>query len=491
MISSTLENNKTATPDKKLVVSGILWNGIQLVVSQSFVFVIRLILAKLLFPEQFGIIGMATVFTNFVQMLNDIGIGAALVQKKDQDLRETHFHTAFWTGIAWSACIYLLMSLVAAPLIASFYNEPLLKSIIPVLSIGILSSPVNLVHQAQLTKKMDFKRIAVINNYSTIFSGALSLILALLGAGVWSLVFNSVASFIIAMPLFFRATGWKPKLVWEKQAFKDVFGFGAYTTGTNIAGYLMNNIDYFLIGKLLNAGALGVYTLAFVLTDNFRGRLMAVMNNVMYPLYGKKQDDPAAIKRYYLKVIEYNSIAIYPVMLFFIIYGGPFVISFFGEKWIGTIEPLKILSGSVMLHMMVNSNTVLIRGLGKAGLEMKLQLFKAVIFIPMLAAGIYYYGITGAAWAILINKFIAVVIAQYTFNRLLNIKLTTWEFIACLKVPVTASLVASIVSACMYKMDVNYIAGGAVLMIAYAASTWLLMKDELKKQFKDLRKHKN
>src|SRR5690606_9740440 len=119
--------------------------------------------------------------------------------------------------------------------------------------------------------------------------GTLSLFLAFKGAGVWSLAFNAVSSVIIAMPLYFRATGWKPKWVWTKAAFKDVFGFGIYTTGTSVINYGINNIDFLIIGKLLSAQALGAYSFAFVLTDTFRSRLMSVVNNVMYPFYGKKQ----------------------------------------------------------------------------------------------------------------------------------------------------------------------------------------------------------
>src|SRR5690554_3099001 len=118
-----------------------------MVVNQGSSFIIKLVLARILFPEQFGLIGMATVFTGFVQVFNDLGIGAALIQRKEEDLREAHFHTAFWTGVGWSLIMYLIVSLVVGPLAAAFYEEPILKSLVPVLGLGILSSPVNLVHR--------------------------------------------------------------------------------------------------------------------------------------------------------------------------------------------------------------------------------------------------------------------------------------------------------------------------------------------------------
>jgi teichuronic acid exporter len=477
---------------KKLVIKGVFWNGFQLIVNQSFTFVIRLVLAKLLFPEQFGIIGMATVFTGFVQVLNDIGIGAALIQRRDENLREAHFHTAFWTGVGWSMSLYLIISFIVGPLAANFYNQPILSQLVPILSLGILSSPVNLVHKAQLTKQMNFKKMAFIDNTSNIIAGCIALALAFGGAGVWSLAFNSVASIVIAMPLYFSATKWTPRFIWERLAFKEVFGFGVYTTGTSVVNYLINNIDYLLIGKLLSAQALGSYTFAFVLTDTFRSRLMAVINNVMYPMYGKKQSDPESLKRYYLKVVNYNSIFIYPIMVFMAALGEPFITYFFGVKWLDAITPLQVLSVSVMVHMMVNSNTALIRGMGRPDLELKLQIFKSAIFVPILAAGIFYYGIVGAAWAVLINKVIAVIIAQYTFNKLLNIKISTLEFIQAIKEPWIGALISFIiVYVSYYLMDLHYLVCAFFLFSSYCIVIWYMIGSELVTQFQQFRASKN
>jgi teichuronic acid exporter len=474
--------------DKKLVASGIFWNFLQLIVNQSINFILKLALAKLLFPSEFGIVGMATVFTGFVQVLNDLGVGAALVQRKDEALRKEHYHTAFWTGVIWSVALFLIMSFGIGPMAAIFYDKPILKSIIPVLSIGILVSPVNLVHKAQLTKQMNFKKLAFIDNTSNIIVGIIALVLAFKGAGVWALVFNSVGNVFFAMPLFLNATKWKPAFIMEKQAFKDVFGFGVYTTGSNILAYLYNNLDYLLIGKLLGATSLGIYTLAFVLTDTFRGRLMAVINNVMYPIYGKKQNDVFSLKRYYLKVVLFNCLFIFPVMIFFVVEGAPFITHVFGAKWHDTIVPLQILSGSVMFHILVSGNTSLLRGLGRPGMEMKQQVLKALIFLPSLALGIYYYGIVGAAWAILINKIIVVLVAQYTFNFLIDVKISIVEFIIALKAPLIASVACFITTYLLNMAGVNYIICGLSLVLVYSGIIYLMMGSELKSLIHGLKK---
>ncbi|MBE9585876.1 lipopolysaccharide biosynthesis protein [Mucilaginibacter sp. JRF] len=488
VIENTVAEKTVAPSDKKILATGIFWNFLQLVINQSFAFGLKLILAKLLFPSQFGLVGMATVFTGFVQVLNDLGVGAALVQRKKEDLRKEHYHTAFWTGVAWSVFLYAVMALGVANIAASFYNQPMLKSIIPAISIGILLSPINLVHKAQLTKQMNFKKLAFIDNTANITAGVIAIILAVSGAGVWALVFNAVATVVVAMPLFFNATRWKPAFIFEKKAFKEVFGFGIYTTGSNILNYLYNNLDYLLIGKLLGASALGIYTLAFVLTDTFRSRLMAVINNVMYPMYGKKQNDPESLKRYYLKVVLFNCLFIFPIMSCFLVDGDRIVVGIFGDKWQETVMPLRLLAVSVMMHILVSGNTALLRGLGRPGLEMRQQLLKAFIFLPSLAVGIHYYGIVGAAYAILLNKFVVVIVAQYTFNYLIHVKITFGQFVNAIKAPVIATVVAICVSLLVKATGLHFIITSGITMIVYAGCIWLLMKDELLGLINGLRK---
>jgi teichuronic acid exporter len=470
------------------ILRGTFWSGLQSFINGSFSFLINLLLAKILYPEQFGLVGMAAVFVSFVQAFNELGIGAALVQKKDSELREEHFHTAFWTGIGWGILIYLAIFFLASPLAAKFYNEPVLEEIIPFMGLGILISPINLIHNAQLTKKLDFKKLAFVSNISNVSSGLLASTLAYLGFGVWALVFNSVATYVIATPLFFLATKWIPKLIWEKAAFKDIFGFGIYFTGTNIINNFVSKIDYLLIGKLLSASSLGIYTFAFLLTDTLRSQIMAIMNKVMYPIYGKLQDDIPQVKKYYLNVIKYNSIIVYPIMGFFLLFGDQFIELFFGQKWIESSLPLKILSASVLFHMMVNSNTALIRGLGKPALELKIQLFKSFfLYLPSIFLGTYYYGILGASLAILLNKILSVFIAQFFLKKLINISIyDLWESI---KTPLM-TLIFSCSTILIFQnlLDIHFLIMTSLFFLLFFALVFFLNKSELLVLFEILKK---
>jgi Membrane protein involved in the export of O-antigen and teichoic acid len=461
---------------KKKIVHGFFWTGIQLVVNQGFAFLIRIVLAKILFPEEFGVVGMATVFTGFVQVLNDLGVASALVQRKRENLKESHYHTAFWSGVVWSVALYAIMAIIIAPIAANFYDQPILRLLIPVLSIGILSSPINLVHKAQLTKILDFKKIAIIDNISNVSAGIVALGLAYWGAGVWSLAFNSVASILIAMPLYFRATGWIPRFIWDKVAFSDIFGFGIYTTGTNITNYWMQNLDYMLIGKFVGAYSLGLYSLAFILTDTFRMRLMAVINNVMFPIFSQRQDQLDNVINLYKKTIFYNCAISFPIMMFFMVLGEDFVSSFFGAKWGGLGEPLQILAVSVMFHMMTSGNNALIRAMGKPNIEFKIQLFKSIIYIPMLVYAIIYHGIIGAAWVVLINKILAVFFAQFTINRVLGRNLNSL-LAKELTAPIFSVIVAGVLAYSANYYGIHIVITTIVLFLTYIIIIALMRKD--------------
>ena len=406
----------------KAIFSGIFWTSLQAIIQRSFSFIIKLFLARLLFPEDFGIIGMAVVFTSFIKIFNDLGFGVALIQRKEEDLSEDYFQTAFWTGTIWSVLIYLIIAFAVAPFASWFYNEEILKSIIPVLSIGVLASPINLVHRAQLTRALDFKRLAIINNSSSIFSGLLALLLAYLGFGVWSLVFNSVAHFIIAMPQYFLATGWSPKLVWKKKHFKDLFGFGVFTTFSGLVSQFASQGDYLLIGKFIGKVELGLYSFAFILTDAIRAQINSVINSVLFPIYSQYQNDKIKQFNIYTKSVFFNSLVIVPLMTL-LFYDPNFLLLLFGEKWSESLIIIRIISLSVIIQIITASFPSLLRANNLPGLEFKVQLIKVMVFyLPLIFIGVKYHGIIGAAGGVLISRIIGAMMNLFVMEKWLNLQ---------------------------------------------------------------------
>ena len=463
---------------KQQLLSGVFWTTVQMLVNRSFSFIIKLVLARVLFPEDYGIIGMAVVFTSIIGVFNEMGLGAALIQRKDEELSESHFNTAFWSGLIVALVLYAIILFVVAPFAAFFFNEPILNEIIPVLSIGVLVTPINIVHKAQLHRRLDFKKISIISNTSTIIAGILALILALNGAGVWSLVFNAVASVVVAMPLWFFATKWLPELTFSKSAFNDIFGFGVFATGTQLFGTFNRQIDYLIVGKLLGSVALGLYSFAFLLTSVVRAQIIYIIDQVLYPLFSQLQDEPEKLKRYYLKIMEANVFAIYPLMLGIILFSDIFVPLLFGVKWIGAIPIVQLLSVGVIISTLISSSNTLFRASGKPALEFKLTTVSSLcFFLPAITVGTYYFGILGAAIGYIIAITAATLMGIIFLKR--TFKITYTEIFLNIRVPFLISIIPFGVALLAKIQEVHWIVYFFIYVTGIFMLTYLFAKEKV------------
>jgi O-antigen/teichoic acid export membrane protein len=413
---------------KHKILDGVAWNATGLIIDNVLQIIVKLILARLLAPEVFGIIGFATVFTGMVNVFADLGMTAALIQRKDAHLKPIDYDTAYWAGLLWSLFLMAVLSFVVAPIAAAFYNERLLTAIIPVLSTAILFRNLRAVHIANITRELDFKKVVLPRNATKVFAALGAILLALNGFGVWSIVFQSVANDILLVFVYSYVSPWRPQRRFSRESFKNIFGFGVYTTGTNIFNYLTGNIDYLLIGKMMGARSLGVYTLGYNVTYVMRGHIMGVINSVFFPVYSRLQDDLETTKRYYFKVIRYNGIVIYPLMVGIVLLAEPLVKFGLGSKWVDAIVPMQLMATAGLVHILTSSNTVLLRGMGKPHLELIFSMIKTLgVNVPLIVLGIIHYGIVGAAAGLLAAKTVMFFINNITLRRVVGI--TTTEIV--------------------------------------------------------------
>lgn len=237
-------------------------------------------------------------------------------------------------------------------------------------------------------------------------------------------MFNSIVGGIIGIPMYFKATKWLPKFRWDKQAFRDIFSFGIYTTGTSLFNYLIGNIDYLLIGKLLGSVVLGYYSFAFIVTNIIRNQIVAIINKVSYPVYATIQDNKKEMLNLFLKIVSINNLVVYPLILGLLLFCEFLIPMFFGHKWDNSISLVKILSIAVLIQMLNNSHTMLFRAAGAVRLEFGLQILKAVCFyIPLIGLGAYYFGVKGAAMGFTFAVFLGVVVSFYFMNKLFGLKI--------------------------------------------------------------------
>ena len=298
-------------------------------------------------------------------------------------------------------------------------------------------------------RAMNFKKLAIVNNTSSIVAGVGAILLAFNSFGIWSLVFNAVVPFFVAVPLFFLATKWVPKFQWNTAAFKEIFNFGIFTFGTAIILNISGNIDYLIIGKLVDAAALGAYTLAFMLTSLVSSQVTSMINRVMFPFYSSIQTDIVKVREYYLKVLGYYAVLIYPVMLALIVLAGPILSILFGNKWVGTKVPLRILAVAVLINVLTSSYNLLFRSIGKPRLEMKILLFVLLFAtLPSVLIGGYYYGIRGVAYGILVSAIINFFVVMILLNNYFGI--TFWNVLRQTRAAIIAFSVTFFLIVIMY-----------------------------------------
>lgn len=428
---------------KSNLLKGFLWTGIDALINRGFYIVIQLFLAKLLFPEDYGIVAMAAVFIALLEIVNDLGLGSALIQKETKNLTKLHYDTAFWTGLVWSFLLYTIIYFIGTPAIAAFYDEVLLITVLPCMALSILLSPLVSIHRAKLIKSLQFKKIAVVNTISTVSSGLISLYLAYNGFGVWALVFYSVVKLVVAVPLLFTATKWVPSLHWNLEAFRLLFGFGVFTLGTAITNVFSQKIDFLLIGKLIGAAALGYYTLAFLITNVLRQQISSVLSKVLFPVYSQLQDEPQKLFSLYLKILSVNALIVYPILLGIFLFSEEILPQFFQDKWNESIKLIKILCISGVIQMVVNGNQLLFRSYGKVKLEFLLQLVKSFLFfIPLIYIGILKYEATGAALGYTLAAFCSALLTLFFLGKTFGLRVN--HLIEAFKIPVGMLVVCSV-----------------------------------------------
>lgn len=404
------------------IVHGIGWTSLAAFGTQGLRLVFKLILAKLLLPEHYGIIGMATVFISFVEVVSEMGMNSALIQKKKSDLSPAYFDTAFWANLFISVIGYVIIVIAVAPFAAWFYEEEILTQLIPILAISVIINSFYVMPKVILSRKMDFKPQAFIEISAAAASGIVAVILAYLGYGVWALAFNAILISLTSSVLYFFKVRWIPQLRFDVEAFKDLFHFGSKVLVEHIFSFFTLNIDYILIGKFIGGAALGAYTLAFILTNSFMKQIVKILNKVLYPAYSSMQNNREKIGYYYLRLAKLNNLFMAPIMLLFFVLADSVILVGFGEEWRNAIFPLRMLALAVIVSSIGGSSSIVMRSMGRPDLSMKLNVLCTTFStVPLVIIGATLYGINGAAFAILLDRVIRFIFYQYQIKRLTGV----------------------------------------------------------------------
>lgn len=333
------------------VLSGVLWNSLARLGQQALQFGFSVLLARLLLPEDFGTVGMILVFTGFVGMFADVGFSSALVQKRDLDQQQVQ--SVFWFNVAIGVVLSLLTVLMA-PWLARFYRTPSLESVTRVWSVTFVLVALGLVPAALMQRRMEFRRLARISLVATLLSGAVGVLLAFLGWGVWSLVAQNLLSSLTVTALNWSMAGLRPQVVFRLEALREMWGYTVNLFGFTFVNYWARNADSLLIGRIFGAVTLGIYSRAYALMLLPITQIISVIASVMFPALSSIQHDTERVKRVYLKAVALMAFASFPIMIGLLVTAEPFILSLYGEKWIGVIPILRILCVAGLVQTLLN-----------------------------------------------------------------------------------------------------------------------------------------
>jgi len=327
--------------------TNVKWASASRIGGQGFQFVTTVILARLLVPSDFGLIGMAMVVIGFVEVFRDLGTSAAIIQR--QEVNDSILSSLFWCNVGFALLCALVVYLLS-PLVATFYKETRLTPILLGLSLCLLFSGAGVLHSALLQKNLAFKVLARIELTSAFIGGGIAIGLALYGAGVWALVFQALFTSLASTILLWSRSAWRPSFIFSWAEIRSVSGYSLNLTGYRVFNYLARNADYLLIGRYLGATDLGYYTLAYQIMLYPVRNITAVMSRVLFPLFSKIQDDNLRFRNAYLKICFAIAIVVFPMMAGVWIVSKYLILAIFGHRWEPVILLLLILSPLGMIQ---------------------------------------------------------------------------------------------------------------------------------------------
>ncbi|MCP5340560.1 MAG: lipopolysaccharide biosynthesis protein [Sinobacteraceae bacterium] len=390
------------------------------------------ILARLLTPEDFGLIAMSALVTEFAALLGNIGIGGILIQRKA--LRRLDMDTAFWITMAIDTALCLLV-LVASFIAAAIFETPQVQTIIAVSSLSFILAGLSTIHLALLSRTMRFREDFMVQAGSLVVRLTASVVLAVSGFGVWSLVFAALIGQATTLLLACAVVPFVPRLRFNRRLLSEYARTSGSYLGGGLVNYLMSNIDYMIVGRRFGPEALGYYQTAFSLPEELRNRLSAPLQRVLFPAYSRLQDDLSAMQYGVLKSLRLLSAITIPLGVGLAAVSDGLVQVLYGNQWLPVIPLLEILAIGGAARSIFSLTANIFYATDNPHLAFKISLAMLPVTIVALVTG-SQWGLTGVAWAMLAVQFLSAISAHLALRL---IELSLLDFLKQLFPATTAS----------------------------------------------------
>lgn len=401
---------------KKKTVKGVSWSAVDNVTQYGVQFIVSIVLARLLSPDDYGLIGLITIFTAVCNTIINGGFTTALIRKNDAT--EDDYNTAFIVNICMSILLYMVIYL-CSPLIANFFNRQELISLTRVSSLSMIIGALAIVQRVRLTKKIDFKTLAKITLVNSTCSGIIGIVMAITGFGVWALVAQGLSSRLIRTVLLWFNNKWIPKFRFSKNSFHELFGFGWKMMASNLLDTIWKELYQVIVGKFYSPATLGQYTRAKGFAKLFSSNITSVIQRVTYPVLSSIQDDQTRMISAYRRIIKTTMFITANGMFFLGAISSPLLYCLIGPKWneASTYLPLICISGSLYPLHAINLNMLQVQG--RSDLFLGLEVVKKIISLGPLFVGAFI-GIMPMLYTNLLTGFIAFFLNSHFTGRFLG-----------------------------------------------------------------------
>lgn len=453
---------------KHQAVSGIKWNAIGKFGHQGIQFFVSLVLARLLAPEEFGLISMLLIFMSIANVFIDSGLGLALIQKKE--CSDVDFSTVFYFNIAVSLFFYLLLFFLA-PLIANFYNQPIAENLTRLQALIFFINSFGMVQGSILARELNFRKINLINLAGVLVSAIVAIIMAINNFGVYSIVGQHIAYAIVTNAIYWITSDWVPKTGFNKASFKKMFGFSSKILISNIFERIYASVDSLLVAKIFSPVQLGYYSRAQTTRDLPINNTTNLLTSTLFPVLSKmktKEHLQSATLKIYLLVFYIT----FPIMMGLIFVAKLFVVVLFSEKWLPSVPMLQILCAGGVVYPLSLILCQAIVARGETGVFLKLEIYKKIIGLISMCIGLSF-GMFPFVWSVIISGYICLFLNVFFACKVLNNSIL--DYFTKLLPTIGTSI---IMGACAYAftlLSIKYLILQLILCISVGVLSYFLL----------------
>jgi O-antigen/teichoic acid export membrane protein len=450
-------------------IKGAKWVTLSTALLRIFQPIVTIILARLLTPQDFGLVALASIAISVIALFQDLGMKPALIQRKEKT--EDSASIVFFTSILLGMILYIFLFFFA-PYISAFFDNEKVTPILQVMGLSFIILPFGSVQRTLLAKELDFKRLFYLNLAPAIVPGFIAILLAFYGFGVWALVYGSLTGSLLSIIILWFSHSWRPIWRYDGKLAREMLGFGGVVSLHNMVVWANFNIDNLIIGKWLGMAALGIYRIGFNIARWPSANITGSLTHVMYPTFSNLQDNRGELKRIYLKIIKHISLISFPMGIGIAITAPQFVPVLLGEKWIAAIPVIQILSIAGILGSIGRVMPQLCRAIGRPEIYLKFSLVRLVIAIPVYLL-VVQFGIIALCFAQLTLFCTFVPTSLFIGTRVLKIKYS--QIIGALWLSVVCALGTGVISFVLMNALVSVKAVSDVTALALIVALFLLL----------------